>query len=39
MKMYETPDFTLTEFTSEDIITISVTVGDDVDQEVTVSAW
>ncbi len=38
MKFYETPDFEVTAFAAEDVITISITVGD-ADEEATVSAW
>ncbi len=38
MKFYEAPEMEVTAFAAEDIITISITVGD-ADEEATVSAW
>lgn len=38
MKLYETPDFEVTAFAAEDVITISIAIGDE-DKETQVSAW
>lgn len=38
MKFYETPDFEVTAFAAEEVITLSITVGDQ-DEEATTPAW
>lgn len=35
MKIYETPDFEITEFAAEDVITLSITVGSGDEENTT----